>query len=274
MQTEEVLSFSLALRQLQEATQAKAQLEWGLALKLEGLTKNYEDQQFRMVQKQEDQWTRMAEQMNTTFREVLSQMNQANLVRLLPWFLSTTAKSGAGPAHSVSEALTAITTSELKGTTAPASTEQPSTCRVSTLPPVLQTSDILATSTPVGHPFFTLALGLKHKEWDCTPGSTPEGQSSKRACTGTEEGNVSSGCSTLPIQLVASHSPKQLEPELINLPSSPVKAAANPDDRLAVEASGSTVDHDRDSAVEVSRDDTNQSGDESDSSSDSQERCC
>ena len=53
MQTKGVLSFSLALRQLQEATQAKAQLEWGLALKLEGLTKNYENQWFRMVQKQE-----------------------------------------------------------------------------------------------------------------------------------------------------------------------------------------------------------------------------
>ena len=44
MQTEEVLSFSLALRQLQEITQAKAQLEWRLALELEGLVKSYKDQ--------------------------------------------------------------------------------------------------------------------------------------------------------------------------------------------------------------------------------------
>ena len=57
-QTEEVLGFSLPLRQLQEATQAKAQLEWRLALELEGLIKNYEEQQFRIVQKQGDQWTR------------------------------------------------------------------------------------------------------------------------------------------------------------------------------------------------------------------------
>ena len=69
-QTKEVLGFSLALRRLQEATQAKAQLEQRLALELEGLAKNYEKQQFRMVQEQEDQWTRMAEQMDTTFREV------------------------------------------------------------------------------------------------------------------------------------------------------------------------------------------------------------
>ena len=50
----------------------------------------------------------MAEQMDTTFREVLSQMSQANLARLLPWFLSAAAKSSVGPMHSVSEALTAI----------------------------------------------------------------------------------------------------------------------------------------------------------------------
>ena len=44
MQTEEVLSFSLTLTQLQEANQAKAQLEQSLALKLDGLAKNYKDQ--------------------------------------------------------------------------------------------------------------------------------------------------------------------------------------------------------------------------------------
>ena len=44
MQTEEPLSFSLALRQLQEVAQAKAQLDWRLVLKLERLAKNYEDQ--------------------------------------------------------------------------------------------------------------------------------------------------------------------------------------------------------------------------------------
>ena len=65
--------------------------------------------------------------------------------------------------------------------------------------------------------------------------------------------------------------PKQLEPELINLPSSPVKAATDPDDRLAAEALRSTTDCDRDSMVEVSGDDANQSGNESDSSSDSPE---
>ena len=43
MQTEEVLDFILTLRQLKEATQANAQLKWGLALKLVGLAKDFKD---------------------------------------------------------------------------------------------------------------------------------------------------------------------------------------------------------------------------------------
>ena len=118
-----------------------------MALKLEGLANNYEDQWFRMVQKQEDQWTSMAKQMDTTFREVLSQMSQVNLVRLLPWFLSATAKSSAGSTCSVSEALTSVTTSELEGTTAPVLMSSPAH-RVSTLPPVPPALDIPVASTP------------------------------------------------------------------------------------------------------------------------------
>ena len=197
-------------------------------------------------------------------------MSQAGLVRLLPWFLSATAKSGAGPTCQVSEALTSITTSELEDTTVLALTSSQAH-RVNTLPPVPPASDILAASTPVGQLFFALALGLKCKKWDYSPSSTPEGKSGKRVCTGTKERSVSSGHSTLPNQLVVSHSPRQLEPELINFPSSPVKKATDPNDRFAAEAFGSTIDCDRDSAVEVSWDDADQSGKESDSSSGLQE---
>ena len=188
-------------------------------------------------------------------------MTQANLLRCLPWFLSV--MSGAGPTHSLSKALIVITILELKGTTAPASMSS-SVHQVSTLPSVLPISDIPAANTPVGHPFFTVALSLKHKKQDLSPGSTPEDLSDNRAHTGTEEGSISSGYSTPPIQPVASHNPEQLEPELF-------KAATNPDERLAADALGSTVDHDRDSVVEVSRDDSDQSDDESDLSSDSEE---
>ena len=130
--------------------------------------------------------------------------------------------------------------------------------------------DILAASTPVGHPFFALAISPKHKKLDCFPNSTT-GQSGKRAHAGTEAASTSSGCSTPPIQPSVSHSSEQPEPKLVNFPSSSVKAVTDPNDGLAAEDLGSTVDHDRDSVVEVSGDDADQSGDESDSSSDSQE---
>ena len=208
--------------------------------------------------------------MDTTLWEVLSQMSQVDSERLLAWFLSTAAKSSAGPTCSVSEALTSISTLELEGTTSLASISSP-VHTFSTLPAVPLAFDIPAADTPVGQLFFTLTLGLKHKKWDCFPSSTPEGQSSKRVHACTEEDRVNSGCSTLPIQPVASHSSKCLEPELINLPSSPVKFTTDPNNRLAVEALGSTIDCDRDSVVEDSEDDADQNSNESDSSSDSQE---
>ena len=43
--------------QLQEVTQAKAHVEWRLALKLEGLAKNYEDQRFRIQFQGRDKMT-------------------------------------------------------------------------------------------------------------------------------------------------------------------------------------------------------------------------
>ena len=138
--------------------QARAQVQWELA------------------QNQEDQQAKMAEQVDTTFREVPSQMSQADSVRLLPWFLSTTANPSTGAICSVSEALTTVmqpkadaptydTTLEFEGITALASTSSPAH-QASTLPPVLPMLDIPATGIPVGHLFLALAIGLKHKKWD------------------------------------------------------------------------------------------------------------
>ena len=63
----------------------------------------------------------------------------------------------------------------------------------------------------------------------------------------------------------------QLELRLLNPPSSPVKGDANPNNGFIVEASGSTKDTDRDFAMGVSEDDTDQGVNESDSDSDSWE---
>ena len=185
--------------------------------------------------------------MDTSFRDVLSQLSQADSVRPLPWFLSASARSSVGPTHVVSETLTTImqpradafmdTTPEPEGTTALVPPSSPA-CRVSTPPLALHIPDILATGTPVWQPFIALTLGLKHKKLDQSPCSTPENHSGKRADAGTKEGSISSGHSTPPIQLMASCSPKYLDPGLIDLPSSPVKAITTSNERLATEVSG------------------------------------
>ena len=70
------------------------------------MAKKQEDQWARMSKKQKDWQARLAEQGYTTFNEVLSQVSQADLARLLTWFLSTTANPGAVPIYSVSGTLT------------------------------------------------------------------------------------------------------------------------------------------------------------------------
>ena len=257
-----MIGFSLALRHLQEATQSKAwmgaspqtgrvdQELWGPAIRDGSETRGPMDQ---------DGWADEHHLQGGPLSDESGQFSEASSMVSLHcyqvWYWSL---------HSVSEAFIAVTTSELEGTTTPVSTNSPA-CWVSTLPQVLPILDIPAASTLVGC-MLLLALSLKHRKWDHSPSSTFEGQTSKWAHTCTEEGSISSGCSTLPTQPATSHRHRQLEPELSILPSSPLKAAANPNDSLALEVSGSTIDHDRDSAVDVSRDDTNQSGDEPDSS--------
>ena len=62
---------------------------------------------------------------------------------------------------------------------------------------------------------------------------------------------------------MASCSSDQPELELLQPPSSSVKDDTDPDDGLVVEASGSTKDHDRDSAMGFSEDDVDWDDDES-----------
>ena len=71
--------------------------------------------------------------------------------------------------------------------------------------------------------------------------------------------------------LEGSHNSDQPELKLINPTSSKVKGDTDPDDRVIVEALGSTGDHGRDYVVGVSEEVANQGDDESDSDSDSQE---
>ena len=95
IQTVKALDFGMALIQLKVVTQDQTQLKWELLHKQE-----------RLAEEQENQWARMWKQLDTTFREVLSQVSPTNLVRLLPWCLSTAANPCAVPVCSVGEVLT------------------------------------------------------------------------------------------------------------------------------------------------------------------------
>ena len=154
------LNFSKALMWLQEVTWDKAKLKKELASKLEELNKSHEDQ-----------WSSMAEWMDATFKEVLSHMGQADLVRLLPCFLSTVASPCIGPRHPVNKAFTSIMPTGMAATTGSSTMESEDTttqaspsslaCWASTLSPVLNVFGILAVSTLINHSLFALALGLR-----------------------------------------------------------------------------------------------------------------
>ena len=203
MQTEEVLNFNLSLRQLQAVTQAKAQLEWGLVLKLQGLmrisgTKNHwgtsgpEDQDGSETRGPmgQDGWAGGQHLQAGPLSDESGQFGRGfflgfslpllSVLVLVPhaqWLKHSLPSCSQGQ-----YAPTDDTIPEFKGTTALASISSPvhsshhSTSSLSLCP------DILATGTLVGHPFFTLAIGPKHKKLEPpTPASTLEGQSSKRA---------------------------------------------------------------------------------------------
>ena len=116
-------------------------------------------------------------------------------------------------------------------------------------------SDIQASSTAVKIPTLMLTIGPKLPKHTHSPNTTPDDQHGKRAHAGTKRANISNKHGLPPIQPksdnaaqpktrssktapAASYSSDYPEPELINLPSSPVKGDANPNDGVVIEASG------------------------------------
>ena len=122
--------------------------------------------------------------------------------------------------------------------------------------------DIPVAGTPVRQPLFMLTVGLKHKKWGHPTDSAPDDQQGKRACSGTEEANKVRSSKTVP---ASSRSSDQDASEPLRPPSSPAKNDAIPNDRVALEALGGTGGQDRDSTGGISKNNTDQSGIESES---------
>ena len=99
-QMEEGSVFHPTLKQLQGINQARAQLECELAKEAWGLAWRYDDWQIKLARKHERWQAQMAEGADTTFQEVFCQVSATNLIKLLPWCISSTV-----PLHYISKVL-------------------------------------------------------------------------------------------------------------------------------------------------------------------------
>ena len=87
---EEGSGFHPALKGLQDINQARAQMECELAQETEGLAQRYYDRQIKLARKHERRWAQMAKEADATFQEVFSQVSLTDLIKLLPWCISST----------------------------------------------------------------------------------------------------------------------------------------------------------------------------------------
>ena len=112
-----------------------------------------------MATKHEDQCAKMAEEVDTDFWMVFSERGLTDLVKPIPWCLSTTANPGTVSIHYMSEALTiavqgrmgaqlTATTHNFEGSQAPASMSSLAHSARTPLLPVLPMSDIPLIGTP------------------------------------------------------------------------------------------------------------------------------
>ena len=134
-----------------------------------------------MAAKQEELWARMVEEVVATFWEVFSETSSIDLVRLLPWCISSATNPDNLPTYYMSESLatnmqqrveapTATTTPESGGPQALDSMSSP-VGQTETLPlPILPLSNIPLISTPsVGHSLVRLFIDPQHTKQDCSP---------------------------------------------------------------------------------------------------------
>ena len=150
----------------------------------------------------------MAEVVDITFQEVFSEISSTDLVRLLPWYISTAANPNAIPICYMSEALATImqqgvdapmatTAPESEGSWALASTSSLVHQTGTPALPLLPVFDLpLFCTPPVEHSLIRLLTNPLHKRLDCSPNGALYDRPGKRAYAETAEADVSSGNST------------------------------------------------------------------------------
>ena len=100
-QAEEGSGYQPAIKLLQDANQAWAQLEYELIQEKQELAERYRQKQAKQTRRHTEQWAQMIDQTKATFQEVFSKVSLTEAVKLLPWCISV-----AVPFHYISRAET------------------------------------------------------------------------------------------------------------------------------------------------------------------------
>ena len=85
--------YNPALQWLQDYNQAKAQLECKLSKQAQKLAHKCDDPQIKLAKKHEWKWMRMTQEGHTTFQEVFAMASPMELIKLLPWCISSVVPS-------------------------------------------------------------------------------------------------------------------------------------------------------------------------------------
>ena len=83
-----VLGFHPALKHLQDANQARAQLECELVQGAQEVAHRYENKWIKQARRHKRLWAQMLDQTYDTFQEVFSQAGSPDSIKLLPWCIS------------------------------------------------------------------------------------------------------------------------------------------------------------------------------------------
>ena len=98
------IGLSPALQQLKDFNQARIQLECKLGQESQESAQKYDDHWIKLAQKHEKKQAKMTQVRNPTFQEVFSMASPTDLIKLLPWCVSS-----AVPFHYMGEALATTT---------------------------------------------------------------------------------------------------------------------------------------------------------------------
>ena len=247
------LGFHPALKLLQDANQARAQLECELVQETQELAWKYNNKWIKQARKHKRQWAWMIEQTDASFQEVFSQVSSADSIKLLPWCISAAVplsyRSGmVATATQQDEDISAA--SEPHGSLAPCPSSSPVHPPGTPPLPVPPLLDIpLVGTPPVGHPFAEFLAISTQKKQDCSPSSLLNHHHNKRTHVASQEIKIRSehssaqGNKDMPERIPGTGiSFEQQQQESVSSPSSPTRDTANLEDGTVAGSPKSTRD--------------------------------